>query len=769
MVNYFIILIIAVVFLVLLYFLVLRRFIKHANTGTFNTSVTQADLKQPADFYSRHANGTANYLKGLYPMAASTIDSFTPQELAVIYNSLTIYYNCCFSMQKNDLFGKNIPILDPECCQKYPLPYIPQGLFYDVISFKRGQSIVESDSIAMDGAPRDVKDCISNTPQIPWAQTCGEGPPQPNGSPLFGTDQDLSFFIPWCSGPGPFWILGYSLIRAIYYPHGPQNTKLANGTYNPLGWTCKPKQIESDYVFKQNSGNWWEGIKENNYIEVTHSDTAPGMGQSQGYWMNGFPCGGTGLFYKISKTKIAKNKLDMLFNLLIELKNASSLDLPDLTKTYDWVPTSHKVNYSGMSGSDLLKHFYNTDDPYIICWKYIAGNNNTTDSGNSVIYKNGVPDTTNAETNKIWNPTAITSTSTPTNPAYLVKPSKWYWFDNATGALGMSGLMNPFGKGNTWLKMSCKKTGPEFDPANIGNSYPFGTNQSVGYLDATRKYFGLDKNAFPTWDQVKKAIDVGRNSQDYYLSRVGCIVSLDEPILWASRVLGYVSLQQPQSANSNGYFQWEIIHTEVPDKTWLDNVKGRIYPFMQGTDDDFSVTYTIDGHARWAEVMSRTITIRDPFDVNNDSKSKPVQLGGIKIGTSDTNTCGSTYTFMENNVPMCTYGGNWGCCPDALPKRFPGNEPKGLFNPTNQTCYPFWKNIYSPDNLTKHYGQLEIFTGQNIACLDYADYDKSDVLFCGTNPTCTSDKPKDVGNIKDRLNEHLVNNHRQVYGHRSNS
>lgn len=743
MINYKIILIVlACIILIILLFLFEKHFTGGTSLGTFNTSITANELKQNKRFYSNYANKTANYLKGLYPMATSKIDSFTDEQLAIVYNSLTLYYNCCFSMNKNDLFGKDIPILDPECCDKYPLPYIPQGMFYDVISFKKGQAIVESDSVTIDGAPRDVKDCISNTPQIPWAQTCGEGPPQPADSKLFGTDQDLSFFVPWCSGPGPFWILGYSLVRAIYYPHGPKNTKLTNGTYDRLGWTCNPKQSVSDYTFKfkGTSNAWWTGVKQNDYIEVTHSDTPPGMPQSQGYWMNGFPCGGTGLFYKIQKTKIASNKLDMLFNLLIELKNtdASMLQLPNLSSTYDWVPGSYKVDYSKMSGSDFLKHFYGTDDPYIICWKYIAGNNNTTDSSNQVVYRNKIPDPSAAETNKIWNPMAITSTSTPTNPQYLVKPSKWYWFDNATGALGMSGLMNPFGKDNTWLKMSCKKTGPAFDPANLGKCYPFGTNQSVGYLDATRKYFNLGKSEFPTWDQAKQAIDIGRTNQDYYMSRVGCIVSLDEPILWVSRVLGYITLQQPQSANSNGYFQWEIIHTEVPDKTWLDNVKGRIYPFMQGSDDNFTVNYTIDGSARWADVISNTVTIRDPFDVYNDSLAKKVQLGGINIGTSDTSTCGKTYTFMENNVPTCSFAGNWGCCPDAIPKKFPGNEQKGLFNPNNQTCYPEWKNIYSPDNLTKHYGQLDIFTGQNAACLNYADYNKKDDLFCGINPSCKS-------------------------------
>ena len=756
--------------------------LKKKSYGTFMTAIDSTQLKQDKKFYYLHKDTTSKYLQAVYPLGAYKIKKMSFEELAIMYNSLTLYYNCCYKQEYNQDFPTRIPLLDKNCCSNSPLPYIPQGWLYDMPALKKGKAIVYSDGQKVDGIQRDVKSLISQTPQVPWQQGaygCGEGP-NCGDNCMWNIDQPFSYFLPSSSGPGPFWVMGYTILRAYYAPHGPDNNKkISEGSYNLTGWTCKEDQTDDDYLYPSSGSlpkTWWKGKKEKEFIEVTHSDISPGMAESQGFWMNGFPSGGTGIFYQIGKTKISKNKLAMLFNLLSELKNKSAdeLQLPDLTNISMQVPSDFKKNYSNMNGSDFLKQFYNTDDPYLICWKYIAGNRKIEWSDEWDSNSEGIPDPSGKNTNKIWGPRAITSSSTENKPAYLVIPANWYWLDNGSGVLGVSGLLNPNGKGATWLKTGCKVMGSDgmmdnFDVSNFGKSYPFPTNHTTSFLDVLKYKLGIGTNDFPNWQQCKKAIDDACMNKNYYLSRVCVIVSLDEPILWCSRVLGYQTLQQPQSANSNGYFQWEVIDTTIPNKNWVDMAKGRIYPFMQGSDDTPSPpSYTQDGLNKWMDLMGSLISIRDPFDVNNTKKASYSKLGSINLGTKTVGTCDPGFTYNANGRNECASGGMWNCCKDA--KKFLGNEISGYFDSSTGNCYPEWNNIYNKDNISNYYGQISIFNGINNTCSKSGN--DNNPTACLPNPTCINNTINESSGFYTSTSSHFkqdVNNEKNNYNIRQKS
>ena len=629
---------------IILVIICLYMYITRYNYGTYTTTISSNQLLQNKNFYAQNMEKTRKYLQYVYPKADLT--KYNDIDLARIYNSLDFYYNCCGNYN-------NIPLLDADCCKNTPLPYIPQGWFLDLASYTTGGDR----SIYSNGEnDKNIAQYISNNPQLPW----GPG-----------------------SGPGPFWVVGYTYIRDLFYPAGPH--KVQN-----IGWT-----VDENETIPQLAG-----VESGSYIEVTHSDILPGMVQSQGFWMNGFPRGGTGLFYRVGSTRVANNKLDMLFKLLSDIRGLSAVDLklPDLS-TIQNVPSFWTVDYSKMNGSSFLKYWYGTDDPYLICWKYIAGDTYKSEnySQNVEYMSNGDPDISKVDTNLLWPPYAIINSSTRQNPVFLVVPSQWYTFDNANGILSVSGLMNPYGSDNV------------FSIDNINKPFPFGENLTVGFLDVVKYYYKLGNDGVPTWSQCKKAMDLARNNQNYYLSRVGVIVSLDEPILWLARVLGYQTLQQTNSANSNGLWQQEIIETTVPDSDWLKFVKGRIYPFITGTTEN--PTYTGDAVLKWMNMMASIISIRDPFNVYNDNRAESSPIGSFDTGTSVVGTCTPTYTYNSaENKPMCAAGGQWNYCKDG--KAFPGDTKTGWFDPQNKKCYPIWNNIFHDKNISSHYSQISIYNGK---------------------------------------------------------
>lgn len=96
--------------------------------GTFKTAIKFNQLKQSEEFYKNQHSKTVNYLKRVYPPGdEKKNDSLSYKDIAVMYNSLTFYYNCCFEQEQTDQFPEPIRVLDPDCCSKYPLPYTPYG------------------------------------------------------------------------------------------------------------------------------------------------------------------------------------------------------------------------------------------------------------------------------------------------------------------------------------------------------------------------------------------------------------------------------------------------------------------------------------------------------------------------------------------------------------------------------------------------------------------------------------------------------------------
>jgi hypothetical protein len=161
------------------------------------------------------------------------------------------------------------------------------------------------------------------------------------------------------SGPGPFWLTPFSIIRDFYYPNG---IKFKDGKWSIK---CNMSDKLNNHGCEWNTpNNWTNGYKEGDYIEVTHAQNNPGMAQSVGFWFNGLPGGGSGIFLKIGKTHVANNKLDALFTLLVKLKNSSATDLSS---------SMQNTTFRNQTGSEILIHYYKTDDPYDITWGYANG------------------------------------------------------------------------------------------------------------------------------------------------------------------------------------------------------------------------------------------------------------------------------------------------------------------------------------------------------------------------------------------------------------
>ena len=219
------------------------------------------------------------------------------------------YYNPCSEYQGKDLTSKNeegnticgTTWKALNVCSNLKLPYPPIGIF---LSFNHYNKTNQS-SLYSDGKGK-AKDWGSFRQTLHWGQS-------KTGGEISRTCR---------SGPGPFWIKTYSTVRDMYYPNG------INFNNNKWSITCNmSSSLKNHGCLYDKPSNWTDGFKEGEFIEVTHSGVTPGMPQSIGYWLNGFPGGGSGIFLKIGRTHIANNKVDCLFTLLLKLQQSSMKDL----------------------------------------------------------------------------------------------------------------------------------------------------------------------------------------------------------------------------------------------------------------------------------------------------------------------------------------------------------------------------------------------------------------------------------------------------------
>lgn len=616
-------------------------------------------LDQTEEFYRKHADHTRAYLARVYPIAAKTLASMDAMDIARFYNKLDFIYNCCYSYTGQLAPGGGWDAL-PCCSNKSNLlPYAPMGYMYLWATYAtQNKHTVYSDGKTFDGAIFPINMIGSQRVDIPWGA-------RPDGGEVDAANR---------SGPSPYWISLYTLIRNIYYPFGPvYDHTFKKWTYldgidpqnrDNMGFTCKTR-------------NWAFGIPAGEYVEVTHSAWEPGMVQSQGMWLNPFFGGGTGLFYQIGHTFIANNKMDGLFKLAQQLAAASSsdLDMPDMRE-------QGGIDFSSMSGSQILKHWYGTDDPYTIVWRYCTSD-------------------------ETWPAMARTSTG-----GWVVVPKQWIYIDNK-GVLSATGL---------------------FTPGKIGqNGQPYGPNAAIQFAEVAQWY--ADKHGVSGKDIIRFAIDGARQARDYLLDRVCTIVAFDEPIFWLANVLGYETVQLPVSANGNGLWSPEIIHTVVPDATWAKHVKGRLYDFVAGDDAKsmFDISkgaprYTVEALEKWQDMISHMITSRNPFDLSESAacssmgsmKGKVItyddkyftQWPGCSADENSDRCWKSDSNDYGEKTPQCATNGQWGVTVEGA-QTFPGRTFWGHYNP-KKGCYPFYENIYCNNSLSAEYSNVRIYTGKDL-------------------------------------------------------
>jgi hypothetical protein len=495
-------------------------------------------------------------------------------ELASFYNSLWYYYNCAFQYHDKDLeavpglLGKTWDKLP--CADEYPLPYCPQGILFNVWTYQKyNLPYVFSDSNDQKEY-LDLKNIGAGRPGIAFTTYSKNARP----------------------GPGVYWVNQRGIERHIWHPNGPVNAK---GIANKNG--------KDDWVFNIGQKmawnypkNWSQGLKNNEYIEVTHFYHGPGgMTTSPGYWYNGFV--GTGLFLSLGKTIVANNKMDMAMKLAKELIEKKGV------KTFE-------------------KYFV-ASDPY--SWMY-----------NLQTYTD--------------------CASSPSKCAPILP--------------------------------CCMGGGTDSD-----KGIPRNANLKMGdFMSEVVKYQNKngESSPLPTTQGIKISIDAAAGMTDYVLSRFSVNILCDEPLFFMGVLLGYDTIQMTSSANSSGYFVYELIDLRLPPK-YREKINNRDYSQM------IDITYTGPNNPQvfgntWNQQYvidsldyiqkEKLITLRDPLDIYNEGKIIPLS------------NLNSTDKVCPNNA----------------------NQPGG------------WFNMYAPENkLSDSYKCLLIGTDSTPI---------STCRFTGNNPTC---------------------------------
>lgn len=546
------------------------------------------------------------YLKAVYP--AGSWDSLSDDNIDTIYNSLGYIYNPCSKYWGDDLTGVNDNIYDKTsstygqvvcgttwnplaaCNDDMRAPHPPIGRFYSFKHYKDSNIT----SVLSDGTG-DMSEWTSFRQTLHWGQSS-------TGGEISKTCR---------SGPGPYWIQPYSLVRDFYYPNGI--------TFKNNKWvvTCKMSSDLPNFGCGWNTpANWTFGKKEGDYVEVTHAQNNPGMAQSIGFWFNAMPGGGTGVFLQIGKTHVANNKVDTLFTLLDKLGKSSASDLAS---------TMSETKFAGKTGEEILISFYEKTDPYIITWKYINGE---------------------------WTGMGMTNDN-----LVVVDPSNAAWaFVGNKGVLGASGLMRDPNNIST--------SGPD----GVG----YTPNGTVKFQDLavwwSKQQAGSIVNTVAdlTQDDKNKVIDAARNPKqdiDYFPNRAGGMVHPDEPICWLGFVLGIETIQMPMSANDNGMWVYEIIDLRIPTPSntpglpiqyvdWLKNARERKYGFLNGGGPNWP-TWNVDAQRWWMVHMQKFLSARNPQDL-----SKGVACPAIGYITGLTaNQCSSNpYLDVPDVHPLDSSG-----------------------------------------------------------------------------------------------------------------
>jgi hypothetical protein len=279
-------------------------------------------LAQPESFYEEKHKATLNYLCAVYPLGKDSFNSLDYLELASFFNSLNFYYNCAFQYSDNDLGflpGKISSTWDAMPCVKtFPLPYTPQGIFYNFYSYQKYN------------IPTITSDSNDN---VDYLQLKNFGACRPG---LAFTTFRKGQIGGIRTGPGPEWINCRTIQRHVWNPNGPVNNKKMGDSKDNWSVTLG-KYIDWNYP-----KGWLNGYKDNEYVEITHFFHGPGgVTTSPGYWYNTFS--GSGIFVNLGKTFVATNKIGGVFSLAQEMAKTQS-------------------------GKDFLIKYFNTSDPYMVVY-----------------------------------------------------------------------------------------------------------------------------------------------------------------------------------------------------------------------------------------------------------------------------------------------------------------------------------------------------------------------------------------------------------------
>jgi hypothetical protein len=657
-----------------------------------------------------------------------------------------------FTMANFD--NKNLPTWDklPCCVDKYKLPAIPRGNLYDwwslqyfnvpTITVNKHEKWKFANTSNYSNN-RSIDTFISQSPYTTFQgykvfddnnNSAAITPSDPLGQNTNNIPVGL-----W-AGPGPFYGGARAIIKSIYFPNCPHfnytclKWSLYN-TYDTKKWlttylTPDKLPMKDSNLHKQ----WVYGFNEGDYMELTHIEQTPGMVQSTGYWLNYLGSGGTGVFYKVGNTpKVSKdaveemkkyvpeasvlegcsprNKAHVLFTLLWEVKNTKKLPKPAgsywFTQTYE-------------NGSDLLKAFYGTDDPWYITMWYTNGwapknaNSGWSDydpkkrrQGTSYtplgkeIKDWAVDRKGNTFVNPLFWASApwMTSNSGGPNTKFITRQvgpnfsasilnlgdelvnisNKIYLnsfygvMDNNNGVLyaTICAFLLSIEFANDPLNYAKYIEDPKTYKDGTYNTQPnlyTGTDRPVGTVTMEGIKYSLTKHFMGNW----------------FFDRASNGVAYDEPINYFGSVLGYEFIQMPCNVNTSGMWCYECIYLGLPQKSdnlglksddeafnWHDNLITKRQYSMIEKNSTYGPSYLGPAVAIMNKLLSTKLSQRDPFNLDNAIPC--YNLGGIDCKNTPGVTCikGSAIlddTFKGYYKGNCTVDNNIGMTDNINPK-----------------------------------------------------------------------------------------------------
>lgn len=329
MINNKVLFLIVFIFFGILYAINNQKTVESIEVPTEN--IYKMDLIQPINFYEDRQQGIKSYLQSVYP--TSNFDTLTVSELAKLYNSLWMWYNCSAEWGPYDVvssYDKNGNAIKekvcwrklPGCGTKYPiLPFVPQGWIYNFNSYMGVPSdeMIVGNQITFSDSKLDVKDIVGSVPSRTY------------------------WF--WNNGPGPVWMYQRAIFRYVYNP-GFGDVFQRNGV-NYQTPSLTPGEITNKNlpIPWKIPDNWWTGVPSGGYLEVTAA-SEPGLAPSPPLcWFDGWR--GSGTWVNVGKTLICRNKVDGVFKMAQEASKTSS-------------------------GRQQLIKYFNSDDPYEICKKLVS-------------------------------------------------------------------------------------------------------------------------------------------------------------------------------------------------------------------------------------------------------------------------------------------------------------------------------------------------------------------------------------------------------------